>query len=237
MTGGPPAPLPVPPQNVIAAVVSERRDVAWALGRLLGELGYTVPPAGSVSALTVGTLPPCDVVFVDASAAELLAAVRRHLSRSQAPLIVFASPEDIERSIAALEAGADDLITTNSTVAEIGARVRAALRRRGRLTGSAVILTGGSVVMDVGHRRVTVAGQPIALTALEFKLLAFFLMHPDEPLTRERLLQEVWGYGTGSTATVTVTVRRLREKIEADPADPMLIRTVWGVGYRFSPTP
>lgn len=227
----------VGPQHVVAAVVSEQREVARALGRLLSQLGYTVPPAERVSSLMGGTLPPCDVVFLDGSAAELAAAVRRHLPRSRTPLIVFASPEHIERSIAALDAGADDLVTTNSTVGEIGARVRAALRRLGRLPGSGVILTGGPVVMDVGHRRVTVSGQPIALTALEFKLLAFFLMHPDEPITRERLLQEVWGYGTGSTVTVTVTVRRLREKIEADPADPMLIRTVWGVGYRFSPTP
>lgn len=70
------------------------------------------------------------------------------------------------------------------------------------------------------HRRVTVAGQPVTLTAREFKLLAFFVMHPDEPVTRERLLQEVWGYGVGSTATVTVNVRRLREKIEANPGGP-----------------
>ncbi len=74
------------------------------------------------------------------------------------------------------------------------------------------------------------------LTALEFKLLSYFLMHPEEPITRSQLLEAVWGYSVGGTATVTVHVRRLREKIEQDPANPVLIRTVWGVGYRFSPS-
>jgi DNA-binding response OmpR family regulator len=79
-------------------------------------------------------------------------------------------------------------------------------------------------------------GREVMLTALELELLSYFLMHPDEPITRARLLEAVWGYSIGGTATVTVHVRRLREKIEVDPANPVLIRTVWGGGYRFSPS-
>jgi len=97
-----------------------------------------------------------------------------------------------------------------------------------------VVLTGGPVVIDVGRRRVTVFGREVMLTALELELLSYFLMHPDEPITRARLLEAVWGYSIGGTATVTVHVRRLREKIEVDPANPVL--TVWGVGYQFSPS-
>ncbi len=85
-----------------------------------------------------------------------------------------------------------------------------------------------------GGIRATTPKAPDA-DALEFKLLSYFLMHPDEPITREQLLDAVWGYSVGGAATVTVHVRRLREKIEQDPAHPMLIRTVWGVGYCFSP--
>lgn len=72
----------------------------------------------------------------------------------------------------------------------------------------------------------------MSLTALEFKLLLYLLRHPNEACTRETLLKEVWGFSTGGTATVTVHIRRLREKIEPEPARPTLIRTVWGVGYR-----
>jgi DNA-binding response OmpR family regulator len=86
------------------------------------------------------------------------------------------------------------------------------------------------------RRRVEVFGRAVVLTALELKLLSYFLMHAEEPITRAQLLEAVWGYSVGGTATVTVHVRRLREKIEQDPANPMLIRTVWGVGYRFSPS-
>ena len=82
-------------------------------------------------------------------------------------------------------------------------------------------------------RRLVVAGEEVALTAREFDLLAFLARHPRRTFTREELLERVWGYTSGDTATVTVHVRRLREKVERDPASPELIVTVWGVGYRW----
>ena len=91
------------------------------------------------------------------------------------------------------------------------------------------------MVIDVGRRRVTVFGREVMLTVLKLELLSYFVMHPDEPITRARLLEAVCGYSIGGTATVTVHVCRLRERIEVDPANPVLIRTVWGVGYQFSP--
>jgi DNA-binding response OmpR family regulator len=80
---------------------------------------------------------------------------------------------------------------------------------------------------------VTLDGRPLALTAREFDLLRFFLAHPDKAWRREDLLREVWGWRVGDESTVTVHVRRLREKVEADPTNPTRLLTVWGVGYRW----
>jgi len=112
------------------------------------------------------------------------------------------------------------------------AELRRIIERPGQPGG--IVLRGGPIVIDVAHRRVEVRGNVVDLTALELKLLSYLLMHPDEPITRALLLESVWGHSVGSLATVTVHVRRLREKVEADPSKPTLILTVWGVGYRFS---
>jgi DNA-binding response OmpR family regulator len=94
------------------------------------------------------------------------------------------------------------------------------------------VLRGGEVEVDVTAHRATRAGRELSLTSREFDLLAFLLAHPGEAFTRADLMQRVWGWTYGDQSTVTVHVRRLREKVEHDPADPRLIVTVWGVGYR-----
>lgn len=166
-----------------------------------------------------------------------LAALGRFLDQPHVPLVAFTAAQDLLSGIAALEAGADDLLSATMPAAELIARVRAVLRRqRGvRAPQPEAVLTGGPVVLDTGRRRVEVNGEQVFLTALEFNLLSYFLTHPGQAISRECLLESVWGYSVGGTATVTVHVRRIREKIEENPADPMLIRTVWGIGYRFSP--
>ncbi|MBK3570398.1 winged helix-turn-helix domain-containing protein, partial [Streptomyces sp. MBT62] len=88
---------------------------------------------------------------------------------------------------------------------------------------------------DPAARRATKNGTELALTLREFDLLAFFLRHPGRAFSREDLMREVWGWDFGDLSTVTVHVRRLRGKVEDDPARPRLIQTVWGVGYRFEP--
>lgn len=160
--------------------------------------------------------------------------VRAYVQGRHAPLIVVCATTDLASGLGLYEAGADDLLAAGFSSGELLARVHRAAQRTAH---TSVTLTGGPITLDVLHRRVHVHGHPVSLTKIEFDLLSFFLMHPDEALTRERLLREVWGYKTGATTTVTVHVRRLREKLEDDPAQPMLLRTVWGVGYRFSPTP
>lgn len=121
------------------------------------------------------------------------------------------------------------------TSAELAARVIALGRRirfdQPRRPGA--LLRASPLQLDPRTRRVELHGLEIALTAMEFNLLSCFLRYRGEALSRERLLAEVWGYTTGAAETVTVYVRRLRSKIESDPGQPVLIQTVWGLGYRF----
>jgi DNA-binding response OmpR family regulator len=157
----------------------------------------------------------------------------RRLGAGGAVPVVMVSPAANEADrVQGLELGADDFLSPLVSEAELVARVRSVLRRThsARPRSSRVVL--GPIEADERSHRCLVSGQPVALTALEFKLLLYFLRHPNEACTRERLLEHVWGFSTGGTATVTVHIRRLREKIEPDPARPTLIQTVWGVGYR-----
>ena len=122
---------------------------------------------------------------------------------------------------------------------EVVARIQAIFRRiemaRSSLTPSAEIIRCGELVVDPSTRQASVRGQALALTAKEFDLLHFLASHPGQVFSREQLLDQVWGYTyAGEASTVTVHIRHLREKIEPDVANPRLIETVWGVGYRFN---
>jgi len=121
---------------------------------------------------------------------------------------------------------------------ELAVRVKAVLRRSGapaaEEAGSTVIRMG-DLSIDAKSRLVTIQGQPVTLTVKEFDLLWFLASHPGQVFSREQLLDKVWGYDFyGDGNTVTVQVRRLREKIEADPANPQYLLTVWGIGYKFA---
>ncbi len=97
------------------------------------------------------------------------------------------------------------------------------------------VLVAGEIRVDVPAREVLIDGEPVDLTAREFELLAFLMAHARRVFRRDELLEHVWGYTFGDTSTVTVHMRRLREKVERDPATPTHLVTVWGVGYRFEP--
>jgi two-component system response regulator ResD len=133
-----------------------------------------------------------------------------------------------------LLAGVADCLPVPYASEELAARVVAIGRRIhwARTVDVTSVLRVGPVQLDMRTRTVLVDDFEVALTAMEFDLLACFLRHPGEVLTRDRLLAEVWGYPSGAAETVTVHVRRLRAKIEADPTRPALIQTVWGLGYR-----
>ncbi|MER7727469.1 response regulator transcription factor [Streptomyces sp. NPDC096323] len=160
---------------------------------------------------------------------------RRMRAHGPVPVIMLTARGDEEDRILGLETGADDYVTKPFSPRELVLRVDSVLRRaRAAATPSApsALLEGAGLVLDPAARSATSKGRPLALTLREFDLLAFLLRHPARAFTREELMRGVWGWDFGDLSTVTVHVRRLRGKVEADPARPELIRTVWGVGYR-----
>ncbi|MFD5617567.1 response regulator transcription factor [Streptomyces yangpuensis] len=156
--------------------------------------------------------------------------------RLPVPVVMLTARGDEDDRILGLEVGADDYVTKPFSPRELVLRVRSVLRRSSAPApvGEPLLVVAGLAV-DPAARRATRDGAELALTLREFDLLVYFLRHPGQVCDRERLMREVWGWEYGDLSTVTVHVRRLRSKIEHDPADPQLIRTVWGAGYRFEP--
>ncbi|MFD7716122.1 response regulator transcription factor [Streptomyces sp. NPDC059814] len=155
------------------------------------------------------------------------------------PVIMLTARGDEDDRVLGLETGADDYVTKPFSPRELVLRVDSVLRRAGAAAlpaGRSALIEGAGLVLDPAARRAARDGRVLALTLREFDLLAFLLRHPGRAFTREELMSEVWGWDFGDLSTVTVHVRRLRGKVEADPARPELIRTVWGVGYRLDLT-
>ncbi|HBP42006.1 MAG: response regulator transcription factor [Vreelandella alkaliphila] len=154
-------------------------------------------------------------------------------------LMLTAKSTELDR-VLGLEMGADDYLTKPFSVAELSARVKALFRRVDAMASATVtqpsqqeLITDG-LRIDPLRRRVFIKDQPVELTAREFDLLWHFASHPGRVFSRIQLLDTVWGYShEGYEHTVNTHINRLRGKIEADPADPVFIQTVWGVGYRF----
>ncbi len=154
-------------------------------------------------------------------------------------LMLTAKASEIDR-IVGLELGADDYLTKPFSVRELVARVKAIFRRVSAVSAQAgaqdsPLVNIGDLVIENDKRKVTMAGELVTLTAKEYDLLYHFASHPGRVYTRAQLLDQVWGYGyEGYEHTVNSHINRLRGKIEADPANPRYVLTVWGVGYRFA---
>jgi two-component system, OmpR family, response regulator ResD len=153
-----------------------------------------------------------------------------------AVIMLTALGEESDR-VLGLSTGADDYVTKPFSPRELALRVQSVLRRsfRSEPTGEPAVLTDGDLVVDTAARVATRHGAPLALTVREFDLLAFLMRHPGRAYRRAELLEAVWGWTFGDHSTVTVHVRRLRDKVEPDPAAPSRVVTVWGVGYRYEP--
>jgi DNA-binding response OmpR family regulator len=158
---------------------------------------------------------------------------RRLREKGDVPVIMLTATGTVSDRVAGLETGADDYVTKPFSPRELVLRVDSVLRRTGETAASGGPVSSGGIVVDPGSRVVTRDGERVAVTVREFDLLHHFVAHAGTVFSREDLLRDVWGWSFGDDSTVTVHVRRLREKLEADPTRPVRLVTVWGVGYRW----
>jgi DNA-binding response OmpR family regulator len=177
-----------------------------------------------------------DLILLDLMMPKIdgLQACMRIREFSTVPIIMLTARGEDTDKVIGFEYGADDYITKPFNLLELKARIRALLRRSGVAAQNAKtgVLTAGHITLDPGERSARRDGAPVELTAKEFDLMELLLRNPGRVYSRENLLNVVWGYEyIGDYRTVDVHVRRLREKLELDPASPQYIRTKWGVGY------
>jgi DNA-binding response OmpR family regulator len=222
-------------------VVEDDPTVSEVVTRYLERDGYLVETArdGRTALDRATTLPP-DLMILDLMLPGFdgLEVFRRVRAVAPVAVIMLTARGEEEDRVAGLELGADDYLAKPFSPRELMARVRSVLRRTAGLLPAVDepgALRAGSLEMDLRSREVRAEGREVALTALEFELLAFLMLHPHQAFRREQVLERVWGYTFGDTSTVTVHVRRIREKVEPDPSNPRYIKTVWGVGYKFVP--
>ncbi len=219
-------------------VVDDDLTVRDVVRRYLERDGHTVTVVGDgETALRLAARAEPDLVVLDLMlpGVDGLEVCRRLREHSAVPVVMLTALAEEPDRIAGLQLGADDYVTKPFSPAELALRVGSVLRRSraARTPVQAEVLTDGDLSVDVRARRALRRGGELALTGREFDLLVFLLRHPGQAYTRAELLDQVWGWSFGDHSTVTVHVRRLREKVEDDPARPARIATVWGVGYRY----
>jgi two-component system, OmpR family, response regulator RegX3 len=219
-------------------VVEDEESFSDALSYMLGREGFeAVVAATGPEALAEFDRAGADIVLLDLMlpglpGTEVCRALR---SRSNVPIIMLTAKDSEVDKVVGLELGADDYVTKPYSARELVARIRAVLRRRGDVEAPADgALEAGPVRMDVERHVVAVDGEPVGLPLKEFDLLELLLRNAGRVLTRGQLIDRVWGSDyVGDTKTLDVHVKRLRAKIEPDPANPKHLVTVRGLGYKF----
>ena len=208
--------------------------------------------ADGAAALASAEAHPPDAVVLDlmlpgVDGVEVCRRLRGH--RPDLPILMLTARGEEQDRILGLEVGADDYVTKPFSPRELVLRVQSLLRRGPGVAAGATaarhglagpggeVLSDGDLELDPVAHRTVLAGRELALTMREFDLLHWFLAHPGQAQDRDHLMREVWGWEFGDQSTVTVHVRRLREKVEADPSRPARLVTVFGVGYRWDPVP
>ena len=219
-------------------VVDDDPTVSDVVRRYLERAGFAVTlSADGQSALEVYQRERPDLVVLDLMLPGLsgLEVCRRlRVMDPGLPVIMLTALGEESDRVLGLELGADDYLTKPFSPRELVLRVQSVLRRaQAQPAPAAQTLTDDGLVVDVARRIARLDGADLALTVREFDLLVFLMRHPGRAFKRAELLEAVWGWTFGDQSTVTVHVRRLREKIEADPAAPKRLLTVWGVGYRY----
>ena len=222
-------------EGSLVLVVEDEREIGALMRDFLEADGFAVVNAESAStalrAIDVDT-PACillDVMLPDESGFELC---RRIRERSDVPVLFLSARDTDADKLRGLGLGADDYIAKSATPAEVVARVKAVVRRSSAAANATERLRFGNLEVDLAAHEVRISGRAVQTTAREFELLRVLVEHPRQVFGREQLFELVWG-AFGDRRAVPVYIRRLREKLEANPAKPELITTVWGVGYRF----
>ena len=226
--------------NARVLVVDDDLTIAEVVGDYLRDAGLeTRHAADGQSALSLAREWPPDLVVLDLMLPGIdgLEVCRRLRARWPIPVVMLTALGEETDRVVGFETGADDYVAKPFSPRELALRIRSVLRRaRGDgLAGAPAtgVITDGDLAVDLGAHEVRLGTTLLSLTSREYDLLVFLMRHPRQAFTREQLLAQVWNWSFGDTSTVTVHVRRLREKLEPDPALPHRIVTVWGVGYRY----
>ncbi len=225
-------------------VVDDEVSVAEVVSLYLQRDGFQVRVAGDGRAAldairyNLPALVILDVMLPEVDGLEIMRRLRDN-PEVDVPIIMLTARSQETDRIYGLELGADDYVTKPFSPAELVSRVKAVLRRthKSQLDGDDdTPLDFGQIIINPTTRLVSVRGQEIELTATEFNLLWFMATHPRHVFKRDQLLERVWGFSEYvDPSTVTVHIRRLREKLEENPSQPMWLVTVWGIGYKFEP--
>ncbi|BCB92042.1 DNA-binding response regulator [Phytohabitans suffuscus] len=221
-------------------MVDDDATVSDVVCRYLRRAGFDVSMAADgATALAAVVRDAPDLVVLDLMLPGIdgLEVCRRLRTRPDGvPIVMLTALGEEADRVLGLRLGADDYVTKPFSPRELVLRVQSVLRRTGSdAVASGAPLADGDLAVDEVRRVARLRGDELTLTVREFDLLAFLMRHPGKAFRRADLLERVWGWTFGDQSTVTVHVRRLREKVEDDPATPRRIVTVWGVGYRYEP--
>ncbi len=220
------------------SIVEDEASFSEALEFLLGKEGFSIVTAATgAEALRKFEQGGIDLVLLDLMIPEVsgIEVCRQIRAKSKIPIIMLTAKDSEVDKVVGLEIGADDYVTKPYSSRELVARIRAVLRRNGNddVESASGLLTVGGVKMDVDRHQVSVNGSAISLPLKEFELLEFLMRNAGRVLTRMQLIDRVWGSDyVGDTKTLDVHIKRLRAKIETDPANPTVIQTVRGLGYK-----
>lgn len=219
-------------------IVEDEASFSEALEFLLGKEGFSIVTAATgTEALRKFEQGGIDLVLLDLMIPEVsgIEVCRQIRAKSKIPIIMLTAKDSEVDKVVGLEIGADDYVTKPYSSRELVARIRAVLRRNGNdeIESTSGVLTVGAVRMDIDRHQVSINANPVSLPLKEFELLEFLMRNAGRVLTRMQLIDRVWGSDyVGDTKTLDVHIKRLRAKIETDPANPTLIQTVRGLGYK-----
>lgn len=220
-------------------ICDDDRDIVSALDIYLTSEGYqTVKAYNGNEALRAVEQNEIHLILMDIMMPGLdgIRTTAKLREGSNVPIILLTAKSEDSDKILGLNIGADDYITKPFNPLEVIARVRSQLRRYTSLGGAEKgpgLITAGPISMDDGAKQVTVDGEPVSLTPIEYNILKLLLSHPGRVFSSAQIYEQVWNDPAyGSENTVAVHIRHLREKIEINPAEPRYLKVVWGLGYK-----